>query len=307
MIVCLGTTPVYQRSMVFERVRPDGVNRATSVHDYASGKAVNVARVLHTLGEDAVVTGFAGGDRGRAMLADLDRAGVRHDFVTTEAPTRQCVTVIDRSGGSATELVEESTPVAPAEWAQLNERLDRLLPRATAVILSGSLPPGAPQDFYLSCLRRVPRSVPAVLDTRGQPLREALGQSGFVAKLNREELAATVGHALDTDDAIVRATRETMPAGGAMIVTLGAGGALAADAGGAWRVRVPALPTRSAVGSGDAFAAGLTLGLLRNQPLPAACAFGAACGAANAMTDLAGHLTRQDVERLHPQVRVEPI
>ena len=81
----------------------------------------------------------------------------------------------------------------------------------------------------------------------------------------------------------------------------------AADAGGAWRVRVPALPARSAVGSGDAFAAGLTLGLLRNQPLPAACAFGAACGAANAMTDLAGHLTRQDVERVHSQVRVEPI
>ena len=307
MILCLGTTPVFQRSMVFERLEPDAVNRAAAVHDYASGKSVNVARVLHTLGAEVLAVGFAGGDRGLALLRDLDAAGVRHDFVTTAHPTRQCVTVIDRSRGSATELVEESTHVAAPEWAQLHERLDRLLPRATGVILSGSLPPGAPQDFYLTCLRRVPPSVPTVLDTRGQPLRGALRHPGFIAKLNREELASTVGHALDADDALVRAMREIMPPGGATVVTLGAKGALAMDARGAWRLQVPAVPARSAVGSGDAFAAGLTLGLLRKQPLPDACAFATACGAANAMTDRAGHLSREDVERLRPQVRIEPL
>src|SRR5258708_3397627 len=75
MILCLGTTPVYQRTMVFDRVTPDAVNRAREVHDYASGKSVNVARVVHTLGEPLLATGFVGGGRGEALLRDLDASG----------------------------------------------------------------------------------------------------------------------------------------------------------------------------------------------------------------------------------------
>ena len=78
------------------------------------------------------------------------------------------------------------------------------------------------------------------------------------------------------------------------------------DGGGAWRIRVPRVATRSAVGSGDAFAAGLVIGLLRGQPLPEACALGAACGAANATTDLAGHLSTDSVDSILRTVQVAP-
>jgi tagatose 6-phosphate kinase len=310
MILCVGTTPVWQRSMVFDHVMRNEVNRASTVHEYASGKAVNVARVLHTLGEDPVVTGFAGGDRGAAMLRDLDAAGVRHEFVRVEAPTRQCITVIDGANGTATELVEESTAVADADWTRLEETVDRLIYRADGLVLSGSLPPGAPQDFYERCMRSTGRigSSPTrvVVDARGTPLREALRRRGFVSKMNRDELAATVGRAITTDAELLAAMHEVMPVGGATAVTLGAAGAVVADARGVSRVCVPPVPTRSAVGSGDAFLAGFILGLVRGQPLAEACALGAACGAANAMTDLAGHLSPVEVDRILPQVRVEP-
>ena len=308
MILCVGTTPVYQRSMVFERLRPDEVNRAVSVHDYASGKSVNVARVLHTLGQPCVATGFVGGDRGAALVRDLEAAGVGSEFVTVEAPTRQCVTVIDRAIRSATELVEESHPVRDADWSKLYGVIERLLAGADALVLSGSLPPEAPQDFYLSCLAGIRRGgMPVVLDTRGEPLRHALRQHGFVVKLNREELASTVGRPLESEADVPGAMASVVPRGGAVVVTLGAGGAIAADGRGAWRVRVPAVETRSAVGSGDAFSAGLVAGLVRGQSLPEACAWGAACGAANAMTDLAGHLSPADVHAIRAKVEVTPI
>ena len=309
MIVCLGTTPVLQRSMVFDRVTVDGVNRATAVYDYASGKSPNVARVLHTLGEDVIATGFAGGDRGAALLRDLDRAGVRNEFILVDAPTRQCITVIDRARGTATELVEEAAPVADAHWHALEVVLERLLADADGLVLSGSLPPGAPQDFYLRCMQRGSsfRGTKTVLDARGPPLHQATHKRGFVAKLNRDELAATVGGTIASHAELLAAARGIMPVGGAVVVTLGAEGAVAVDGHGAWRISVPRVETRSAVGSGDAFAAGLIAGLVRGQGLPDACAWGAACGAANAMTDLAGHLSRGDVERIRPQVRVEPL
>src|SRR4029079_1312917 len=106
MILCVGTTPVWQRSMVFERLRLNEVNRAAAVHDFASGKSVNVARVLHTLGEAVVASGFVGGDRGAALLRDLDAAGVPNDFVVAAAATRQCVSVIDRERRTGRESVQ---------------------------------------------------------------------------------------------------------------------------------------------------------------------------------------------------------
>ena len=142
MILSLGTTPTLQRSMIFERVSFDDVNRALEVREYASGKSPNVARVLRTLGENPLAVGFAGGDRGKFLLDDLARAGVRCDFVSVPAQTRLCTTVIDKSAGTATELVEEHAAVAPAAWAEMDRKLGEVLPAAKFWIFSGSLPPG---------------------------------------------------------------------------------------------------------------------------------------------------------------------
>src|SRR5687768_1732895 len=119
MIVCLGTTPTMQRTMLFDRVQLDGVNRATEVREYASGKSVNVAKVLRTLGHDALATGFLGGARGELLRQHLERAGIRTAFVTVAAPTRLCTTVIDRATGQVTELVEEAARLEPADWQAL--------------------------------------------------------------------------------------------------------------------------------------------------------------------------------------------
>jgi tagatose 6-phosphate kinase len=311
MIVCLGTTPVFQRSMVFDRVTPDDVNRATAVYDYASGKSPNVARVLHTLGEDPVVTGFAGGDRGRALAADLDRIGVRHDFVWVEAPTRQCVTVIDRATGTATELVEESAPVRPEDWDALDQKLAQLIPDALACVFSGSLPPGAPKEFYYTCLNAFcPPDMPVILDARRQALRRATRSTRqhVIPKLNHGEFIETWGPSATSEEGLRELLRFLPPVMGCAVVTQGARGAIAVDSERerAWRVLPPAVLARSAVGSGDAFAAGMIFEIVRGKGVEDACALGAACGAANAMTDLAGHLSAQDVESLRSQVRIEP-
>jgi tagatose 6-phosphate kinase len=309
MIVCLGTTPVYQRSMVFERLVPNGVNRAAAVHDYASGKSVNVARVLHTLGEDVVATGFVGrGGRGDALLADLDATGIRHDFVRVDSPARQCVTAIDRAAGTATELVEESGAVTAEDCAELARRLAALRPAARGWVMSGSLPPGAPDSLYAACLDLVGKGRPAILDARGKSLREAIGTPGlppFVVKLNRDELAETVGSPVESDDAVRRAARRVAQGQGGAVITAGAGAVTVFDGERFWRVEPPPVEARSAVGSGDAFSAGVMVGLLRGNTLAEACSLGAACGAANALTDKAGFLSPADVEALLPRVRVE--
>ena len=308
MILCVGTTPVYQRTMSFDRLAIDKVNRAIAVADYASGKSVNVARVAHELGAEVLATGFVGGARGDSLCRDLDRAGVRHSFVAVAAQTRQCITVIDRSTGTATELVEESSPVGAEAWEQLEGVIAAQLANAKVSIFSGTLAPGAAPDFYARWLPLAHQTgATAIVDARAEALRPALREPNGVLKMNREELAATLGEDLERDEQLIEAMQRNVPPQGWLIVTLGSGGAMACDAANCWRVNVPKVDVISAVGSGDAFAAGLAVALNGGQDFCEALRLGAACGTANALTPHAGHVYRSDVERLLAQVRVESL
>jgi 1-phosphofructokinase family hexose kinase len=291
--------------MVFDRLAVDDVNRAADVHEYASGKAVNVARVLTVLGEAALATGFAGGRRGDVLIEDLTRAGVPHEFVPTAAQTRLCTTVIDRAAGTATELVEESPRASDAEWERMISLVDQRIAGMPAAVFAGTLAPGAPADFLARWVGRAPV---LVIDAKGEPLRQALRAAGhgkLVAKLNRDEFAATIGHPLSTDADLHAAMRHEAPAGGWLIVTLGKAGAAALVEGRLLRVIPPAVRAVSAVGSGDSFTAGLVAGFARGPEH--ALRLAAACGAANALTPHSGHVHRADVERLLTGARVEQV
>jgi len=308
MILCLGPTPTVQRSMTFDHFQVDDVNRAAQVSEYASGKSPNVARVLRTLGADVLGVGFAGGDRGRFLLDDLRRADIPCEFVTVDVPTRLCTTIIDRATGTATELVEESSAVDARGWEQMDRLLERVLPIAEVWVFSGSLPPDAPQDFYarwLPLAQQLGRKV--IIDTRGEPLRLALKHTDFIAKLNRDELAATLQLDLSLTDALRNAVVQITPAGGASIITMGRAGAMACDGRDVWHITPPKVKAVSAVGSGDAFAAGLALELSRGKKLVDCLALAAACGAANALTDRAGHVIAADIERLVREVTIAAV
>ncbi|MEZ0264809.1 MAG: 1-phosphofructokinase family hexose kinase [Phycisphaerae bacterium] len=300
MILCIGTTPAVQRTMVFDRLAVDDVNRAAAVREYASGKAVNVARVLGVLGETARLVGFAGGRRGQFLLEELAREGIAAEMIPVAGQTRLCTTIIDRATGVVTELVEEAPPASADEWAALDGAIDRLAPTAGALVFSGTLAPGAPPDWIA---RRVGADRLTIVDAKGEALRRALAAGGrTVGKLNRFEFEQTLGRALASEDELLAAMRDAAPPAGGLIVTTGRTGAIALIGERAWRVTPPDVDAVSPIGSGDAFAAGLAAGWARGpgEALRLACA----CGAANAQTADAGHVSAADVERLSPLVRV---
>lgn len=310
MIVTLGTTPTIQRTMTFARVEIDGVNRAKSVRQFASGKSVNCARVLHTLGEEVLTTGLIGGDAGKFMRADLDAAAIAHDFVdTSPAETRLCLTVVDEAAGTATELVEESRPVEPRTCDALVAALERLL-RAhdvSVLVLSGTLVSGAGDDFYAKCLTLANgANVRTILDARGEPLKLALSGHPTVVKPNRAELAATVGATIDSERALSEAIRSVVELGARwVVVTDGPRDTVVSDGLTFWRITPPKIDAVNPIGSGDSFAAGLASALRGGHEVPPAAALGTACAAGNALTMDAGHVRVEDVERLRAEVRID--
>ncbi len=309
MILCIGTTPAAQRVMVFPELVVDAVNRAATTLDGAAGKSVNVAKVLKSLGEHPVATGFLGGDRGKAIKAQLETVGIELEFVSVTPPTRQCITVIDQSAGTQTELVEESQPVSEADYRKLAEIIQRRVANCRAVVMSGTITPGGPTDFYYQCTTKAKHAgALSVVDAHGPALLKALKSKPALVKPNRAELASTLGRQLPDDTALLSGMRELGQRGAQrVVVTSGKTPALAFDGQSFWKFFSPMIKAINPIGSGDAFTAGLVWRLVRGDDLGEACRWAAATGAANALTLMAGEVFRADVERLAAEVKVERI
>lgn len=286
-VLCLGLTPALQRTLVFDAVRTGHVNRAVAVTESAAGKALNTARALVTLGTPAAVAGFNGGATGRTIEALLKTYGVHSAQTPMKAATRICTTLVDRAGGTVTELVEEApAPSAAAVRRFVRENL-RAVPSAAALAISGTLPPFAGDDFYVPFVRAaVAAGVPVVIDSHRAALLRALEEKPLVAKLNDHELAATLQVPVAREEEILDGMRE-LRARGAQHVFMTRGGAAAywVSAKGAWRFEPPPEGALvNPIGSGDCATAGLIHALLRGRRMADAIRCALACGTANVET-----------------------
>ena len=293
--------------MIFEKIKLDGVNRALRTMDGAAGKSINVAKVLKALGEEPVAVGFLGGDRGKELRRLLEEKGIRTEFVTVAARTRQCITVIDRSAGIQTELVEESRPVTQADYDRLLAIVARRVKRCRAAVMSGTITPGGPLDFYARCTRLANQAgALSVVDAQGGSLLEAIKAKPGLVKPNQAELATTFGRELRNEAAVKNAMRGLHDRGAErIVVTAGRWPALAFDGRAFWRIHSPRVTALNPIGSGDSFTAGLVWRLLRGEDLGEAARWGAAAGAANALTLMAGEVEPKVARRLVREVRVE--
>jgi fructose-1-phosphate kinase PfkB-like protein len=173
--------------------------------------------------------------------------------------------------------------------------------------MSGTITPGGPVDFYRQCTEMAHEAGSlSLVDGHGPSLAEALKARPGLVKPNRLELAAMLGRDLGDDAAVVGAMRQLHARGAQrVVVTAGQGAVLAFDGRDVWRIQPPRVTAVNPIGSGDAFTAALVSRLVRGDDLAEACRWGAAAGAANALTLMPGELNREDVENLVGNVTAE--
>jgi len=294
VVVCLN--PALDVTHQLDAVGWGGVNRPRAVHARPGGKGLNVARTLHALGADVLVLGLAGGITGAGVEASLRELGVPAAFAPVGGETRRTFTVVDGSvsGGGVTAFHEAGPEVSRDEFAGFLARYERALAGASAVTLSGSLPPGLEARTYATLVKTATAAgVPAVLDAHGKALRCGAAAGPAIVKPNLAELEALTGRPLDGATAVTAAADQLRGAQ-AVVVTLGAAGLLAATGNGCWRARMPAAVAGNATGAGDAVAAALAHGIALGRPWGERLRHAAALGAATAAAPVAGEFRRQD-------------
>lgn len=300
MILTVTLNAAIDLTYVVSELVPGSTHRVKPAGTRAGGKGVNVTRVLHALGHDTVATGFAGGDTGRAIRADLAAHGIRDAFIAPPASARRTVTVVSQRDGLATTFNEPGPPVSIEDWKLFVGRYHELASHADVVVLSGSLPHGVPNNAYARLISTT--RTPTILDTSGTALLEGIAARPRVAKPNREELAVT---GFVDPLAAARSLRER--GAGAVVASLGAEGMLAVTEEGSWRAAPPEPVRGNPTGAGDACVAALAAGLAAGTPWPELLADAVALSAAAVAGPLAGDVHLDTYEELAPMVAVEEL
>lgn len=304
MILCVSPNLCYDRILLVKGFAAGQVHRAERAVPLAGGKGLNIARFARVLGDPPTVVGFAGGAIGKANVREARERGLFLDAVGVSGESRVCTLIIDP--GRSETVVNETGPFVDDEAVRaLRRRVRRNLERAKVVLLTGSLPPGSPEDLFATLIAEAAPRV-TILDSSGEALRRGLEIGPTVAKSNRRELEEALGRTLHTVADIVATGRELLARGiGWIIVTLGEEGAVLVSREGAWLLRSPDVERVSAVGAGDSLTAGLAVGLLRgSRPLEAA-KLGMAAAACDVTTLLPGTVEAEAVMALLPEVGVE--
>lgn len=278
MIITVTPNPSLDRTIELPHLLRGEVHRATSVRLDPGGKGVNVARALTAAGLDTIAVLPSGRAPGGRLSGLLDVHGVRAATVAIDGATRTNITLVEPDG-TTTKINEVGPVLTDAETAQLAGTVVRLAAGAGWVVSCGSLPAGMPEDFHAEIVRRTRRvGVRVAVDASGAPLRAACAAQPDLIKPNHEELAELVGRPLHSLGDVLDAARELRAAGvGAVLVSLGAGGALLVEKGGEYHAVSAPVAVRSTVGAGDATLAGfLAAGGAGPDALRQAVAYGAA-------------------------------
>lgn len=305
MIYTVTLNPALDKTVEIPNFTIDSVNRITAMRTDPGGKGINVSKVIGKLGGRSIATGILGGSTGKTILAALEKMGLKGDFHFVEGETRTNLKVVDKEGRTNTDINEPGVTVSEDILKSVLEGLLKKAGGKDIVVLSGSLPKGAPKDTYgiwVKALRETGAKV--ILDADGELLAEGLKSSPYLVKPNNHELSRIMGRTLETKEELTGAAREIMDQYGIekMVVSLGGDGALYITGDTTIYAEGLKVPVGSTVGAGDSVVAALAFAEETGMSLEEAVRLSTATGAANVMCSGTQAAEYEVIRELMPKV-----
>ncbi len=301
-ILTVTLNPALDMAFEVEKMKAESKLRATPAVFQPGGGGINVARAAKRLGGDVTAMWLGGGPTAMKLASLLDAEGIAQRQVTIAGEVRMSVHVEERSTTDMYRFVLPGPNITPEEAASVVSTVATTA--ADFVVLSGSMPPGLPSDFYRQLAACAADRARIVVDTSGESLDKALCEHVFLAKPNKNELGRLLGKELADVDDVIAAAREIIATRGvhALAVSMAEDGIALVTRDTAEHVRPPKVQMVSAVGAGDSTVAGLVVGLARGHSLRDAARLGVAAGTATVLQAGTTLLTREDAERIYGQL-----
>lgn len=322
MIITVTPNPSIDRTVLLDRpLERGGVHRLSTPVDAAGGKGVNVARVLHRAGIDVVA--LLPAPEQSEIITAIAAEGIA--VARTTGPSVRMNLTLVEADGTTTKLNEPGSNLSGAALQELEQAIVTQTvkrgesPRDTWVVLAGSLPQGVAPDWYLRMTVKLRmRGVRVAVDTSDAPIR-AFAEAEVLPDLlkpNGFELAVLTGNSAGTGQQLESAAANgdfepvLAAANGlhrrgcaAVLVTLGAAGAVLVTEGAAWVGTPPPIAPGSTVGAGDSSLAGYLRGVLSGSAPAERLRLAVASGSAAASMPGTGVPGPEDLDLEHTEVR----
>ncbi len=312
MIITVTLNAAIDKSLAVPNFRPGRRHRTVEQRTAAGGKGVNIARTLKALGQPVIATGFAGGATGTHIVEQLTEESILNDFVRIRDESRTNTSVLDPTSGQQTEINERGPEVSESEVELFKDKLVYLARGAAIVVFAGSLPRGVEPDLYATLVRELERlDVITVVDTDGEPLRQAMKAEPDLVSPNVLEAEELVGHEFASEEEVSQAVSEISALGSReAIMTLPDGCVAQLLLDGQRVTKRARLEPREAVGkigSGDAFLAGYLAARYEGRNPDQCLRLGVACGAESTARLGTGMIDPREARRMMGDVELSLI
>jgi 6-phosphofructokinase 2 len=305
-IVTLTVNPVLGKNTSVNRLVSGQKLRCSAPVFYAGGGGINVSRAIQNLGGASLAIYLAGGPCGTILEHLMTAKRIDQKKVGIKGSTRENTTVLDHAAQMPYHFGDPGPTVFEDEWQEALDLVEENLGLGDYLVASGKLTYGIPDDFYVR-VAELARSKKArlVLDTKGPALKKAVGSEIFLLKPNLRELSELYGVG-----SLSHAELETLAQKfigdhrcTALVVSMGARGALLATSETIVHVSAPIVAQKSMIGAGDSMVAGMVLAHRAGKDFVDMMRYGVACGSAATLKPGAQLCQKNDVDQLLQSIK----
>ncbi|MFO8140559.1 MAG: 1-phosphofructokinase family hexose kinase [Marinobacter sp.] len=229
-IIAIAMNPALDKTSSVDQVVAERKLYCNPPRFEPGGGGVNVSRAIQKLGGKSRLFYPAGGLTGKRLQALLEEEGMDHLPFSIDGMIRENLVILEQSTGRQYRFGMPGPKLRKKEWEQFLQELSAMEPPPDFVVASGSLPPGAPSDFYARVARiGKEKETKTIVDVSGKALKKALEEGVFLIKPNVREFRQLVGEKIKEESQIKAAAQKMVKNGRCevLVISLGAAGALA--------------------------------------------------------------------------------
>lgn len=303
MIYTVTLNPSIDYVIKLDHLKTGQINRVNSENVYPGGKGINVSRILKTLGDDNIATGFVSNFTGDFIKNSLSEMNIKSDFIQLDNGfTRINVKI---KSDEETEINGGGPEISDEKLGELFDKLS-FLKEDDILVLAGSIPSTLKEDLYEKIMNHVKEhNVKVVVDATKNLLLNVLKYNPFLIKPNNHELEEMFNVKLKDESDIITYAKKLQDMGARnVLISRGKDGALLiTEDEEVYVSNTPNGDVINSVGAGDSMVAGFISGYLKHNSYKEALKLGAASGSATAFSsDLA---TNEFINKLIKEISVE--
>ena len=310
MILAVNVNAALDNVYLIDTFVPGAHMRAQKAVLSVGGKGLDTAVVLKTLGAPVRAISFIAGRNGQTLAELLAQKQIESTLIWLPGETRVSNVLVETSLNRHSHVTTEGYTVTAEDCERLLAKITELGPVLRWAVIAGSIPPGASTSLYREVIGVLKRfQINTLIDTTGEPMRQALLAFPEIVKMNQEELEATFNVKASTLPELLWVCPEQMQQHQikSLVITLGKDGILAFTPAGILHAGCEHVPEVSAAGAGDAVSAALVYRLSLAESWPQALKWAAAVAAAVVLTVGTAECDMADVMDIYPHVWVKKI